>query len=63
MGISLALSGEAYPCASTLYNYYLKIGIRYYQPAILILYYLKIFTKYIAYFGADLHMGSRFMLC
>ena len=55
-GISLALSGEAYPCASTLYNYYLKIGIRYYQLAILILY-LKIFSKYIAYFGVDLHMG------
>jgi len=55
-GISLALSGEAYPCVSTLYNYCLKIGIRYYQLAILILY-LKIFAKYIAYFRVDLHMG------
>jgi len=55
-GISLALSGEAYPCASTLYNYCLKIGLHYYQLAVLILY-LKIFAKYVAYFGVDLHMG------
>ena len=55
-GISLALSGEAYPCASTLYNYYLKINLCYYQLAVLLLY-LKVFAKYVAHFRLDCHMG------